>query len=604
MMQAMLGRIWGRPARARRREPKPTERQGTVPRSAIDIPAPPEALAPHIIYPRAAGRTFAEVARHLGLLTSEQAQALGERIAEGGGFMEHHAQELGLSAEQVQEALAAQGFEIYVDARHFGSPRFMSWEARLRRFGIAPVVRKVSAQELATLRLQRGTGKSDDSDLETLSSARRLFADSAALGASDIHVFVREHHTEIQLRLKGDLRVVNALSMRREEGERFIRAIYSGLATVKDATYNPMEFQDAQIAGEALPGTGISSVRIIRGPCYPIKGGGSFLIARLQYREHVGIDEAEGAAAAAAAARRLNLQTPKSPTGDFKLGAMGYTPLQVILVSQLLRRPMGVIIVTGPTGSGKTTTLFECTRHQARLYPTKRLVTIENPTEYPMEWAIQLTTESERFPEMLRMTLRMDPDSVLLSEIRGAEEAIATIQAAATGHQVLTTLHVTDPFETFPRLWMLDSERLAPGIICNHSTVVGLIAQRIVPLLCQECSVPLEAAEDRIPQDMLKAMRSWGSLEKVRIRGAGCECCREEGIIGQQAVAEVVVSSEELMQDFINHGVAAARRNHRQRAGSDKPMIAHAMDLVLAGKLDPMDAERNVDAIPMQEDAA
>lgn len=604
MMQAMLGRFWGRPTRTRRSEPKLSDRVDATARTGIHIPAPPDALAPHIIYPRAAGRTFADVAGHLGHLTSEEAHILSERIAEGGGFMEYHARALGLSAEQVQEVLAGQGFEIYVDARHFGSPRFVSWEARLRRAGIAPVVRKVSAQELATLRLQRGTGKSADSDLETLSSARRLFADSAALGVSDIHVFVREHHTEIQVRLKGDLRVADALSMRREEGERFIRAIYSGLATVKDATYNPMEFQDAQIAGEALPGTGISSVRIIRGPCYPVKGGGSFLIARLQYREHLGIDEADGAPAAVAAVHRLRLLTPKSPAGDFKLGAMGYTSLQSTLVSQLLRRPMGVIIVTGPTGSGKTTTLFECTRQQARLYPTKRLVTIENPTEYPMEWAIQLTTESERFPEMLRMTLRMDPDSVLLGEIRGAEEAIATIQAAATGHQVLTTLHVTDPFETFSRLWMLDSERLAPGIICNHNTIVGLIAQRIVPLLCEKCSLPLEAAPDRIPPDMLEAMRSWGLLEKVRIRGAGCDCCRGEGIIGQQAVAEVVVSSEQLMQDCIDLGVAVARRNHRERPGSDKPMIAHAMDLVLAGKLDPMDAERNVDAIPMQGDAA
>ncbi|WP_373380345.1 ATPase, T2SS/T4P/T4SS family [Cupriavidus nantongensis] len=327
--------------------------------------------------------------------------------------------------------------------------------------------------------------------------------------------------------------------------------MYTGLATVKAATYNPLDVQDAQIAGDALPGTGLSSVRIVRGPAYPVESGGGFLVARLQYREH---HQGARKADAIDAAKRLDLSTPKSPSGEFMLGQMGYTPLQVDLISQLLRRPMGVVVVTGPTGSGKTTTLFECTRHQARMFPEKRLVTIENPTEYPMDWAIQLTTESERFPEMLRMTLRMDPDAILLGEIRGVEEAVATLQAAATGHLVLTTLHVTDPFETFSRLVMLDHVRLAMEVICNHNQIIGLIAQRVVPLLCPKCSVKLEDAPEALPEYMLRAMRTWGDLSEVRVRGAGCDHCHGDAIVGQQAVAEVVVTSEDLMQDCIKEG--------------------------------------------------
>ncbi|MNT14379.1 hypothetical protein D3C72_1493810 [compost metagenome] len=148
---------------------------------------------------------------------------------------------------------------------------------------------------------------------------------------------------------------------------------------------------------------------------------------------------------------------------------------------------------------------------------------------------------------------------------------------------------------------MLDHVRLAMDVICNHNQVIGLIAQRIVPLLCSECCVPIESAAEPLPDYMMRAMRSWGDLFGVRVRGAGCEHCHGEGIVGQQAVAEVVVTNEALMQDCINDGVLAARRNHRARPGSDKPMIAHAMDLVLAGRLDPVDAERNVDAIPMRE---
>lgn len=564
----------------------------------LALPAPPEVLEPHILYPRNLTATFDRVACNLNHLTPDQAAAMRQRASESGLYVEDVAKELGLTDDVVQQVLSAHGCDIYVDARHFGTPRLLTWESKLRRCGAAPQMRKVSAQELAVLRQQRGAGQQLDADLQTLSLARRLIADCAVLVASDIHILVRDDHTEIQVRVKGDLRTVTAQSMRREEGERLIRAMYTGLATVKAATYNPLDVQDAQIAGDALPGTGLSSVRIVRGPAYPVESGGGFLVARLQYREHHGDTRK---ADAADAAKRLDLRLPKSPSGDFKLGQMGYTPLQVELVSQLLRRPMGVIVVTGPTGSGKTTTLFECTRHQARLFPQKRLITIENPTEYPMDWAIQLTTESERFPEMLRMTLRMDPDAVLLGEIRGVEEAIATLQAAATGHQVLTTLHVTDPFETFPRLVMLDHVRLATEVICNHNQIIGLIAQRIVPLLCPKCCVPMERAAESLPDYMLHAMRSWGDLSGVRVRGAGCDHCHGEGIVGQQAVAEVVVTSEALMQDCINEGVLVARRKHRLRPGSDKPMIAHAMDLVLAGQLDPVDAERSVDAIPMRE---
>lgn len=598
-MIAWISRLWRLPRKASPRGTAFAMRaEPAVKSDGLTLPQPPEVLEPHILYPRNLPATFDRVACNLNHLTGDQASALRQRVAGSGLYVEDVAKELGLTDDNVQQVLAVHGCDIYVDARHFGTPRLLTWEAKLRRSGAAPQMRKVSAQELAILRQQRGSGQQHDTDLHTLTLARRLIADCAVLVASDIHILVREHHTEIQVRIKGDLRTVSALSMRREEGERLIRAMYTGLATVKAATYNPLDVQDAQIAGDAMLGTGLSSVRIVRGPAYPVEGGGGFLVARLQYREHH-----EGALKvdAVEAAKRLDLRTPKGPSGEFNLGQMGYTPLQVELISQLLRRPMGVIVVTGPTGSGKTTTLFECTRHQARLFPEKRLVTIENPTEYPMDWAIQLTTESERFPEMLRMTLRMDPDAVLLGEIRGVEEAIATLQAAATGHQVLTTLHVTDPFETFSRLVMLDHVRLAMEVIANHNQIIGLIAQRIVPLLCPHCSVSLESAPEPLPNYMLQAMRSWGDLSEVRVRGAGCDHCHGEAIVGQQAVAEVVVTSEALMQDCIIEGVLVARRRHRAREGSDKPMIAHAMDLVLAGRLSPVDAERSVDAIPMRE---
>ena len=341
-MIGTISRLWRNPSRdparftaiALRAEP-------SVKSDVLTLPPPPDVLAPHILYPKTIPATFDRVACNMNRLTAEQAAALRQRASESGLYVENLVEEFGLTNDEVQQVLAVHGCEIYVDARHFGTPRFLTWEAKLRRSGAAPQVRKVSAQELSVLRQQRGTGLLQDADLHTLSLARRLIADCAVLVASDIHILVREHHTEIQVRVKGDLRTVAALSMRREEGERLIRAMYTGLATVKAATYNPLDVQDAQIAGDALPGTGLSSVRIVRGPAYPVESGGGFLVARLQYREHhQGAKKSE----ALEAAKRLDLRMPESPMGDFKLGEMGYTPLQVELISQLLRRPMGVIV--------------------------------------------------------------------------------------------------------------------------------------------------------------------------------------------------------------------------------------------------------------------
>jgi len=237
-----------------------------------------------------------------------------------------------------------------------------------------------------------------------------------------------------------------------------------------------------------------------------------------------------------------------------------------------------------------------------RLFPNIRLVTIENPPEYPIPWGIQLAAESEQFTDYLRYALRMDPDVIMPSEIRGANEAIASFQAALTGHLVASTLHVSDPFEVFTRLEVLDNVLLSPRAICSHRQLIGLIAQRRVPILCN-CAKPLSTKLHLYPSYLQNSLMSWGKkhmhgLTRVRVRGDGCDLCSGQTIISEQAVAEVVVTNEQMMEDCVKLGIATAARNHRQRKGSDKTMIEHAMDLVLEGLLDPSDAERHVEEIP------
>lgn len=431
----------------------------------------------------------------------------------------------------------------------------------------------------------------DTANLSTLNAARDLLLHGAALGASDLHILLREDIAEVQYRVKGALR--SAMQMSRDEGEAYIRAMYTGLSSVKEAIYNPFDFQDAQINGLDLAGSGLASVRIIRGPAYPVESGGGFLVARLQYSK-------KSTGPADMTRIPFTLRTPRSPLGNLPLKQMGYTDLQVRLLERMTRMPSGVIVVTGPTGSGKTTTLYELLKHQARQFPDSRQITIENPVEYPMDWSVQLpVTKSSNlsFGDMVRMTLRMDPDIVLVGELRSADEAVSALQEAMTGHLVWSTLHVNDPFMTIDRMEMLDRAQLSREIICDHKLLRGFVAQRLVPVLCDHCKRPLTEIAEDLPADMLDALESWGPIDSMRVRGTGCDHCHDEKIQGVTAVAEVVEASAALMRDFIELKTDGARRQHRLREGADLSMLSNAMVGVLSGRFDPRDVERAVDII-------
>lgn len=487
---------------------------------------------------------------------------------------------------------------VYVDARHVGTAPYLTWIEDLRVAHPNVNIEQKSAQELEELRQELASRqtRAEEADQQTLNKAWRLFMDLAAIGATDMHLLIREQHAQVQVRVKGDLKIVENHSMYREEGEALARAIYSGLATVRDNAYKPLEFQNAQIKGAVFPGAGLSSIRIIRGPAYPVEEGGGFLIARLQGERTTTARDGKSAGA-----RALSLRVPDIPADPIRLAKMGFTARQMELLEQIIRLPYGITVVTGPTGSGKTTTLHEAMRYQAQLFPGARQITAEDPVEYPQPWGIQLQADGGAFQDRVASMLRMDPDIILIGEIRKAAEAVSAIQAAMTGHFVWTTAHVNDPYEVFSRLEVMDPALLPSALTCNHTLIGAITSQRVVSMLCPDCSQPLAKHTDELPGFMLRALSSWGDLSRVRVRGNGCKTCEGDAIVGAQAVAEIVLTSEELMEDVLRKGAVKARRTHRRKPDSDKSMLANAMDLVLAGRLDPRDAHRGVDKIEFKD---
>lgn len=484
---------------------------------------------------------------------------------------------------------------IYVQKSTMGDPLFMSWMREVRSGGFKVQAVVVGLDQISKLRDAGHRIETDvDKDQKFKKWATDIIVKASEYQCSDIHFMMRGAYTEIQFTINGGLRSYQ--TVKQEDGMSLTRAIFQGLAKVRSASFQPLEYQDAQIAGEDLPSSaGLTSVRIVRGPCYPTEKEGGFMTLRLQY----------SGARTKSPEFLPPLPLPRFPDGDLKLETMGYTPEQVANLTRLFDSPNGLVIFTGPTGSGKTTSMYECLQETARQKPYRRLVTAEDPVEYPMPWAVQLSItdgkndkeKGEAFSERIRTMLRMAPKVILLGELRGPEVSSSALEAALTGHLVITTLHVTDPFLFVERLEMMDPDRLNRKVFCDHKIVRGVVGQRLVPKLCKKCSIPLEAAKEKLSPQKIKDLSTWGPLDYVRLQGDGCEECGMSGSIGRFAVAEIIVTDQQLMSDFIHHGSDTARKNYRSRAENDRSMLETVIQHILRGEVDPRRAEDEVDLI-------
>jgi Tfp pilus assembly pilus retraction ATPase PilT/CheY-like chemotaxis protein len=217
------------------------------------------------------------------------------------------------------------------------------------------------------------------------------------------------------------------------------------------------------------------------------------------------------------------------------LDGLGMNPDELDRINTLLAAREGIILVTGPTGSGKTTTLYSMLRAiQAR---GVNIVTVEDPVEYRLQGIVQVQVNEKAgltFPAALRSILRQDPDVILVGEVRDKETAMIAVQASLTGHMVLTTLHTIDAASSVTRLMDIgiESYKIAAAI-------KGVVAQRLLRRLCANCR---ELAVEPIPDRLKK----WFPDGSTAYRPVGCAECSNTGFRGRLAVMEVLISSPEI----------------------------------------------------------
>jgi len=227
---------------------------------------------------------------------------------------------------------------------------------------------------------------------------------------------------------------------------------------------------------------------------------------------------------------------------------------------QLIHKPNGIVIVTGPTGSGKTTTLYAALNEINS--PDVKILTSEDPVEYDIDGLIQCQVNEEiglTFGKCLRSFLRQDPDVILVGEIRDLETAQIAVQASLTGHLVLTTLHTNDAPSSIARLLDLGLE---PFLVT--ATLESIVAQRLVRRICTHCKESFEPTEEQLMELQLTPEDVEG---RVFYRGRGCAHCNEQGFAGRLAIYEIMVLDDELKEQIMQHASTNVLRNEARKRG-------------------------------------
>jgi general secretion pathway protein E len=251
----------------------------------------------------------------------------------------------------------------------------------------------------------------------------------------------------------------------------------------------------------------------------------------------------------------------------------------------VLTRPHGILLVTGPTGSGKTTTLY--TSLLTLNTSDKKILTIEDPVEYQLRGVNQLQVKPQiglTFASALRSFLRQDPDIMMIGEIRDLETAQIAVQAALTGHLILSTLHTNDAASAVTRLLDMGVEDYL-----ITSTVNGLVAQRLVRRLCEHCREPFEAVPELV--ERLQLNRFVPARTITLYRSVGCERCNHSGFHGRTTILEVLRLTDSIRQLVLQKAEARVILKVSIEEGM-QTMHAHGMRKALEGITTPEEVLR------------
>jgi len=425
---------------------------------------------------------------------------------------------------------------------------------------VIDAINRVFERQDAASELESDEALADDDEVDILESdddapiirwVNGLFFTAVKERASDIHIEPEEKEVLVRFRIDGQLYVA------RRASRQFMSSV---VARVKIMA-------GLNIAEKRLPQDGRISLRIagrsidVRVSTIPTSRDHERIVMRLLHKTNVLLDLTE----------------------------LGFSPRDYYLMSRLIERPDGIILVTGPTGSGKTTTLYACLNKINR--PNVNILTAEDPVEYEIQGIHQVAVQPKiglSFASALRAFLRQDPDVIMVGEIRDKETAEIAIHASLTGHLVLSTIHTNDAPGAVTRLVEMDME---PFLV--RSTVIGILAQRLVRVLCPHCKEPYTATDWELSQLGIDPERTrrrdarklspryqtpgidyvpigWrGPGMPTLYRAKGCDQCDGKGFSGRLGIYELLVNDDAVGQLILSSADAQTIKRAAQTQGMD-----------------------------------
>jgi general secretion pathway protein E len=259
----------------------------------------------------------------------------------------------------------------------------------------------------------------------------------------------------------------------------------------------------------------------------------------------------------------------------FSLDSLGFEATVMKEIRRLANEPYGMLLMTGPTGSGKTTTLYAILTEINK--GLDKIITIEDPIEYQLPGILQIPVNEKKgltFARGLRSILRHDPDKIMVGEIRDAETAHIAIQSALTGHLVFTSVHANNVFDVMSRFMHMEVDPYS-----FVSALNGVLAQRLVRLNCRHCAEPYSPADNELNDSGL----SKDAVKHYRfVRGRGCGQCRGTGYAGRKAIAEILLLNDEL-RELITSRAPVKQIKEAARQNGTRLLREAALDLVEQG---------------------
>lgn len=401
---------------------------------------------------------------------------------------------------------------------------------------IASFAEQLQAEHQDVEGFDYGIDEGDSEEVTVVKLVNSMFEDAVQVGASDIHIEPDDKVLRLRQRVDGVLH------------ETLLNEV--NIASALVLRLKLMAHLD--ISEKRLPQDGRFNIKV-RGQSIDIR----MSTLPTQYGESVVM-------------RLLN-----QSSGLRKLEDSGLPPELLARLRRQLSRPHGMILVTGPTGSGKTTTLYGALSELNE--PGKKIITAEDPVEYRLPRITQVQINSKidlTFSRVLRTFLRQDPDIILIGEMRDQETVEIGLRAALTGHLVLSTLHTNDAVDSALR--MIDMG--APGYLVA-SAVRAVVAQRLVRRVCPDCKTTDVLDESR--QQWL-AGRFPNQIGTTFHKGAGCQNCNLTGYRGRVGVFEMLELESEMM-DKLRANDAVGFAQAARRSENYKPLLASAMELALQG---------------------